>query len=57
MAQGINLRPHVTVLYHELDVVHDFVYLGSAISDSVFLNTKLQRRIGKASITMARQVK
>ena len=36
MAQGIDLRPHVTVLNHELDVAYDFVYLRSAISDSLF---------------------
>ena len=48
MAQEIDLRPHVTVLNHELDVVHDFVYLGSAIPNSVSLNTELQKRIGEA---------
>ena len=57
MAQGIDLRPHVTVVNHELDVVHDLVYLGSAISNSPSLNTELQKRIGKASTTMARLVK
>ena len=54
MSQGIDLGPHVTVLNHELDVVHDFVYLGSALSDSLSLNTELQKRIGN---TMARLVK
>ena len=44
MAQEIDLRPHVTVLYHELDVVHDFLYLGSAISNSFSLNTELQKK-------------
>ena len=57
MAQGIDLQPHVLVLNHELDVVHDFVHLGSAISDSLSLNTELQKRIGKTSTTMARLVK
>ena len=56
-AQEIGLRLYIQILNHELDVVHDFIYLGSTVSDSLSLNSELQKRIGEASTTIARLVK
>ena len=33
MGQGIHSPPSITISTQELEVVHDFVYLGSTISD------------------------
>ena len=38
---------------HELDVVHDFVYVGSTLSDSPTLDMEINKRIGKAATTMS----
>ena len=38
---------------HQLEVVHNFVYLGSTIPDTLSLDIELKRRIGKASTTMS----
>ena len=38
---------------HELDVFHDFVYLGSTIFDSLALDKVINKRIGKAATTMS----
>ena len=54
MAQGIDGQPHISLSNHALDVVHDFVYLGTTISDSLSLESELNKRIGKAATTMAR---
>ena len=35
MAQGMDLQPHIQILNYELDVVHDFVHLGSNTSNSL----------------------
>ena len=40
-----------------LEVVEDFTYLGSIISNNLSLNTEINRRIGKAACTMARLTK
>ena len=39
---------------YELEAVHEFAYLGSTITDSLSLETKLIRRIGKAATTLSR---
>ena len=53
MGQGVPDPPVITISNHQLEVVHDFVYLGSTISDTLSLDTELNRRIGKASTTMS----
>ena len=37
---------------HELDVVHDFVYIGSTISDTLSLESELNRRISKEATSI-----
>ena len=57
MGQDTDSPPAISINDHELDVIHDFVYLGSAISDTLSLNAELNRRIGKAATTMTRLTK
>ena len=47
--QGMDSPPSI-----ELKVVHDFVYLGSTISDTLFLDIELDKRIGKAATMFSR---
>ena len=57
MGQDTDSAPAISINDHELDVIHDFVYLGSAISDTLSLDAELNRRIGKAATTMTRLTK
>jgi len=50
-------NPEITIGDSKLEVVHDFVYLGSSIADSLVLETEINRRIGKAATTMSRLAK
>src|SRR6201996_3765554 len=54
MVQNMDSSPSITISNHELEVVHDFVYLGSTITDSLSLDVELNRRVGKAATTMSR---
>ena len=49
----INLKKTQVMGQGVPEVVHDFVYLGSRISDTLSLDIELNRRIGKASTTMS----
>ena len=55
MAQDVDSPPNITILEHELEFLHDFVYryFGSTISDTVALYSELNRRIGKAATTIS----
>ena len=57
MGQDTDSAPAISINNHELDVIHDFVYLGSAISDTLSLDAELNRRIGKAATIMTRLTK
>ena len=57
MGQDTDSPPAISINDHELEIIHDFVYLGSAISDTLSLDTELNRRIGKAATTMTRLTK
>ena len=39
------------------EVVHEFVYLGSSITDNLSINSELNKRIGKAAMTLSRLTK
>ena len=45
--------PSVQIDDYTLEVVQEFVYLGSTISSNLFLDTELDKRIGKAATAMA----
>ena len=55
MAQDVDSPPKITILEHELEFLHDFVYryFGSTISDTLVLYSELNRRIGKAATTIS----
>ena len=53
MAQGTDTQPEVTIGDNKLDVVQDFTYLGSTMSDDLSLDKELNRRIGRACSTFA----
>ena len=57
IGQDTDSAPAININDHELDVIHDFVYLGSTISDTLSLDAELNRRIGKAATTMSRLTK
>ena len=57
MGQGVDAPPSSIISTTELEVVHDFVYLGSTISDTLSLNAELDKCIGKAATTLSRLVK
>ena len=46
--------PNISINNYTLEVVHQFVYLGSTICDNVSLDAEINKRIGKAATTMAR---
>ena len=52
LGQDTASPPVITIDDHELDVVHQFTYLSSTVNLS--LETELDKRIGKASTTLAR---
>ena len=53
IGQGVPDPPVIAISNHQLEVVHDFVYLGSTIADTLSLDTELNREIDKASTTMS----
>ena len=57
MGQDTDSPPAISINDHELDVIYDFVYMGSAISDTLSFDSEFNRRIGKAATTMIRLTK
>ena len=57
LGQDTPSTPAITIDDYELEVVHQFTYLGSCITDNLSLDTELDKRIGKASTTLARLTK
>ena len=57
MGQSVDSHPSITISTQELGVVHDFVYLGSLISDNLSLDVELDKRIGKAATMFSRLTK
>ena len=55
MGQDVDSPLNITILEHELDFSHDFVYryFGATISDTLALDSELNRRIGKAATTIS----
>jgi len=47
-------KPNISIDNTILDVVKEFTYLGSTVSDNLSLDNETNKRIGKASTTMAR---
>ena len=54
MTQNVTANPNITIDGHALDLVDDFTYLGSCMTSHPSLDLEINRRLGKASGTMAR---
>ena len=46
--------PTITIDDYQLDVVHQFTYLGSISTDNLSLDAEINKRIGKAVTTLGR---
>ena len=57
IARDASQVPSVKINDYILEVVEDFTYLGSNISNNLSLDTEINRRIGKAACTMAKLTK
>ena len=57
MGQDIKEIPSLFIHNYKLEVVHEFVYLGSTITDNLFIDSELNKRIGKAAMTLSRLTK
>ena len=53
MGQDIKEIPSLFIHNYKLEVVHEFVYLGSTITDNLSIDSELNKRIGKAAITLS----
>lgn len=51
--QSTGAPPVVTTNNYVLEVVHDFTYIGSTITDNLSLDKEINKRIGKAATTLA----
>ena len=54
LGQGTEATPVITIDDYELDLVQQFTYLGSTITDNLSLDAELDKRVGKAATTLAR---
>ena len=54
MVQDIKEIPSLFIHNYKLEVVHEFVYLGSTITDNLSIDSELNKRIGKAAMTLSR---
>jgi len=54
LGQDIAEAPIITIDDYELDVVRQFTYLGSTITDNLSVDAEIDKRIGKAATTLAR---
>ena len=54
LGQDTEAPPVITIDDYELDDVCQFTYLGSTITDNLSLDAEIDKRIGKATSTLAR---
>ena len=54
MSQDTELPSSITINNYQLDVVKEFTYLGSTVTDSLDMGPELDRRIGRATSTLGR---
>ena len=57
MGQATPVPPCITVSGKELEVAHQFQYLGSTTTDTLSLDVELRKCIGKASTTLSKLTK
>ena len=56
-AQDVSHAPCIKIDDYTLEVVDEFVYLGSTISTNMNLDTEINKRIGKAAATLSKLTK
>ena len=54
MGQGVEEPPSIHIQDYELETVHEFMYLGSTVTDNLTLDSELNKCIGKAATTLSR---
>ena len=54
MGQDIKEIPSLFIHNYKLEVVHEFVYLGSTITENLSIDSELNKQIGKAAMTLSR---
>ena len=57
MGQDIKEIPSLFIHNYKLEVVHEFLYLGSTITDNLSIDSEFNKRIGKAAVTLSRFTK
>ena len=57
MGQDIKEIPLLFIHNHNLEVIHELVYLGSTITDNLSIDSELNKRIGKAAMVLSRLTK
>ncbi|GCC39752.1 hypothetical protein chiPu_0023792, partial [Chiloscyllium punctatum] len=57
LGQDIEQAPAITINNYELEVVHEFTYLGSTITISLSLDSEINRQIGRAASIIVRLTK
>ena len=56
LGQDVDTPLVITINNYQLEVVHEFTYLGSTTTDNLSLDAELNKRIGKAATTLGRLV-
>ena len=54
LGQDVDTPPVIIIDNYQVEVVHEFTYLGSTITDNLSLDAELNKRIGKAVTTLER---
>ena len=54
LGQDVDTPPVITINNYELEVLHQFTYLGSTISDNLSLDVEINKSIRKAATTLGR---
>ena len=57
MGQDIKEIPSLFIHNYKQEVIHEFVYLGSTITDNLSIDSELNKRIGKAAMKLSRLTK
>ena len=52
MGQDIKEIPSLFIYNYKLEVIHEFVYLRSTITDNLSIDNEVNKRIGKAAMTL-----
>ena len=54
MSQDTEGPPTITINNYQLDVGKEFTYLSSTVTENLFMDSEISRRIGRATSTLAR---